>query len=397
LKIRVTKNNIISKSNLVIAMAAFEDERDALRYSTEYPLLQQMVAEQSGGSDASTETIELGTLSAVKERAELLLDAALSTGSDEIRVANLVQLLGQLNELEVEAMRQLSFQEDDEQQQQQVDNIGEEKTNLSDLRLSVQVPTSSPYRAMLHHNTTSGSPVLVLPGDQVNANVNDDGDGVGDDAHVNRGEHVELAPAVDALAGDDGAEPLECPICYDEVEPADVRVLMGCSHRYCKDCLDAHFGAKIAEAQIDDLSCPNPDCDAKAQEYELQSLLSAETYAKYGQFAVLNQIRDDPNAVYCPNKSCLMPIIWDPEQPKVTCPACTSIFCFSCKKPWHEGVCRLSDLDLDDADREFVQYVKDQGTDVKTCPRCNIATHKTSGCNRMFQQQIIVRRKASLY
>lgn len=176
--------------------------------------------------------------------------------------------------------------------------------------------------------------------------------------------------------------PLDCPICFDTVEEVDVRYFRACGHRYCKDCLDQHLRTLIDEGKVSskELICPSPGCGESPEPEEVQELVTPETYDKFIQFLVLNELKTDTNARWCINKQCAQPILWDPSVPKVVCPACHTEFCFNCKGAWHEGACPFVRTKEDE---QFVRYLKAQGTASKPCPQCHTAIEKNSGCNHM--------------
>ncbi len=174
--------------------------------------------------------------------------------------------------------------------------------------------------------------------------------------------------------------PLDCPICYTENVPDDeIRALSKCGHRYCQACLEAHFKTLIEDGKVnsEEFKCPDPNCSETPEIFELQNLLTREVFDKYLQFLALSEIKNDSNLRWCPNKACGQPILWDPEIQKVDCPACHTTFCFLCKQPWHEG--SNCPIVLTKEDKEFVKYIKGQGTRTKPCPKCGFAIEKNSG------------------
>src|SRR3989338_1908371 len=189
---------------------------------------------------------------------------------------------------------------------------------------------------------------------------------------------LEPLPSVKPIPAEMG--PIDCPICFtDEVPVEEQRSLSGCEHRYCVDCLQHHFRALIDEGKVsnEDLQCPHPDCTARPELYELQDLLISETFEKYLQFMVLNDLKNDSNVRWCINKQCAQPIVWDPDTPHVDCPACHTHFCFLCKQEWHEG--KPCAVILTKEDQQFVKYVQAQGRATKPCPQCGTAIEKNEG------------------
>lgn len=176
------------------------------------------------------------------------------------------------------------------------------------------------------------------------------------------------------------ADPLDCPICFTESIPVEEQRALGeCGHRYCVECLRHHFTSLIDDGKVivEDLHCPQPQCAVSPKVSELQTLLTGESFDKYLQFRVLNDLKKDSNAVWCINKQCGQPIIWDPATPHVECPACHTHFCFKCKQTMHKGhPCTFA---LSKEDQQFIKYVKAQGRATKPCPQCDMPIEKNEG------------------
>jgi len=64
---------------------------------------------------------------------------------------------------------------------------------------------------------------------------------------------------------EDKNQSIDCPICLVGYPKKEMTHLQ-CGHFYCLSCLIAQFNTLIMEAKVKDLSCPNPQCDAKPSE-----------------------------------------------------------------------------------------------------------------------------------
>ena len=227
--------------------------------------------------------------------------------------------------------------------------------------------------------------------------------------------------------------PLQCPICFDEHPPEQMRSLLGCAsgHVVCAGCMEAHLRALIATAATATrLTCPAPRCEAVAEVYEVESLVDEATYQRYLQFSALDSLRQEAHAKWCVNPACAQPIIWDPSFSVVDCPACHTRFCFSCNKPPHPGLqCGQQSssssnsnsnsnssnsttstttpttlrpsigsppsanapdtvLEIDpaaaaDPDAAYLLWKNALGAKVKPCPSCKMDVEKNMGCQHM--------------
>eukprot|EP00013_Stygamoeba_regulata_P013604 CAMPEP_0177679986 /NCGR_PEP_ID=MMETSP0447-20121125/29921_1 /TAXON_ID=0 /ORGANISM="Stygamoeba regulata, Strain BSH-02190019" /LENGTH=562 /DNA_ID=CAMNT_0019189265 /DNA_START=21 /DNA_END=1709 /DNA_ORIENTATION=+ len=184
------------------------------------------------------------------------------------------------------------------------------------------------------------------------------------------------------------APEVECPVCWDDVKEPLMKDA-GCgTHKYCKNCLKSHFATLIMDGRVNELSCPNPECDHVPCDEIIRRVCGLELYSKYQEFAVLVNLRKNPNARWCPRKDCsAVQVIEDPStlvDNKVTCHKCKTEYCFLCRKPFHPKVsCDDADGDPASDEESFAMYLKEQGAKVKPCPRCGNGVEKNKGCNHM--------------
>jgi IBR domain, a half RING-finger domain len=328
-----------------------------LRFTTEVPLMESTLNAASGRAALTQSTVRRLGLSVtsveeMREKISLLLDYALQQGHQD-RVERLLGMMAELASIEerVEAHfgRKIAASEI---------KLGFETTYLDNENYTESGSLSS---------ESSGS-------DSASESDEDEEKGVGS--------------IVAGAAEFDENAVQECPVCFDEFPRSEMRSFLSCdNHLHCKDCMSDYLEAKIADGEVDKLVCPDLNCDAKPEEYEIESLTTAETYQKYLQFMVLGSINTDKNARWCINKECGQAIVWDPNTKKVVCPACQTEFCFECKAAWHEGTpCNADPEKMADADRQFHDWLSEKGAKVKPCPRCNTPIEKNDGCNRMFKR-----------
>lgn len=80
---------------------------------------------------------------------------------------------------------------------------------------------------------------------------------------------------------------------------------------------------------------------------QVQSVLSAETFAKYDAALLAVTLDTLSDVVYCPRRVCQYPVSLEPEESMGRCPSCQFVFCIYCKMTYH-GVepCRLKTGEL---------------------------------------------------
>lgn len=141
-----------------------------------------------------------------------------------------------------------------------------------------------------------------------------------------------------------------CPICFeDNVELCE----LGCTHRYCVECLGGHVTAQYNERgtnRFDHVNCPDPACNAHLSRAELlqisrspQNQLVPENVLDAYDDAVEAHVQ--PRAIenaltpqelrergfkQCPNPACRVPIDKDGACRHVQCNRCQHEFCWWC-------------------------------------------------------------------
>ena len=88
-----------------------------------------------------------------------------------------------------------------------------------------------------------------------------------------------------------------CPICMSEFEnPLEIE---DCKHKFCFECFHSYLVNLIDNNNIDQIPCPNKQCDNKnISEEFFQNYLMEEEYFKFRQFKAQNQIARDPKKMF---------------------------------------------------------------------------------------------------
>src|SRR3989338_10725524 len=166
-------------------------------------------------------------------------------------------------------------------------------------------------------------------------------------------------------------ETLTCPVCWSDFPPFSMVTLHQCGeHSYCHGCMSSHLSSRIVDAEVSRISCPQPSCKANVLECEVRELVTDEVYQKYLHFLVLAVLKEEENARWCTNISCGQPIIWDPKEKVVVCPACHSEFCFTCSRPLHPRF-SCEGQQLPDYEDQFRLWLSEKKALVQKCPGCS--------------------------
>ena len=173
-----------------------------------------------------------------------------------------------------------------------------------------------------------------------------------------------------------------CPICMSEFEnPLEVE---NCKHKFCFECFHSYLVNLIDNNNIDQIPCPNKQCDNKnISEEFFQNYLMEEEYFKFRQFKAQNQIARDPKKMFCPicdsyaqidEKAISKYRPDDPNYVKSTLKCMNGHEFCSCGRPLHENKCYKDE-------KEFKEMVKKEK--IKKCPKCGFLIKKNMGCNHM--------------
>ena len=199
-----------------------------------------------------------------------------------------------------------------------------------------------------------------------------------------------------------GIYDVPCAICFLYGSSSNEVMLRECCQgTVCRTCLKGHFECKI-EHGIVEVVCPMGDCDRMATEEEIADLVSEAVLSKYRRFCV--DLANNPHMKTCPNCSRIYQHDADgaeadqnavdttgerttpvdaQKKPKVTCPDCELVWCFSCQAPWHYGItCK----EFCKGDKSLKIWAKNRGQpnrNAQRCPKCQIYIQKFAGCDHM--------------
>lgn len=116
-----------------------------------------------------------------------------------------------------------------------------------------------------------------------------------------------------------------CPICILELQDNN-KIILGCKHKFCRDCIISYLEEEIKNSRIDPIKCPEKKCfkanaDDNFHDYDkiiekektnyfifsddlIKSLVSNIYYEKYLDFKLKLLIEKDKNLTFCPVANC---------------------------------------------------------------------------------------------
>ncbi|XP_020781283.1 ranBP-type and C3HC4-type zinc finger-containing protein 1 isoform X2 [Boleophthalmus pectinirostris] len=184
-------------------------------------------------------------------------------------------------------------------------------------------------------------------------------------------------------------EPVDCRICYSELQPGEGVLLRECLHCFCRSCLRS----VIMLSEEPEVSCPYRDdtyaCACSLQEREIRALVSTEEYERWLQRGLAVAESRCEGSYHCATADCPGWCVYEDTVNVFHCPVCRKHNCLVCKAI-HEGMnCKQYQDDLaarainDSAARRTTHLLKTlvQSGEAMHCPQCGIIVQKRDGCD----------------
>ncbi|KAL2654082.1 hypothetical protein R1flu_022210 [Riccia fluitans] len=138
----------------------------------------------------------------------------------------------------------------------------------------------------------------------------------------------------------------DCPICLESILPVDTFRVNGCSHWFCKNCLNKHVDIRVKSNQVP-VKCPQ-ECSNILDIDECQNILSPELLEAYAKGLTEASIPESER-VFCPFPNCSsfmsrLPTSAAPSSSttgvveSTECMECHRLFCAECLVPWHADI-----------------------------------------------------------
>ncbi|KAM3593735.1 uncharacterized protein V6R79_020437 [Siganus canaliculatus] len=184
-------------------------------------------------------------------------------------------------------------------------------------------------------------------------------------------------------------EPVDCRICYVDLQPGEGVLLRECLHCFCKECLRS----VITLSEDPEVSCPYRDdtysCACSLLEREIRALVPAEEYERWLQRGLSVAESRCEGSYHCATPDCVGWCVYEDTVNVFHCPICRKHNCLICKAI-HEGMnCKQYQDDLaarainDSAARRTTHLLKTlvQSGEAMHCPQCGIIVQKRDGCD----------------
>uniref|UniRef100_A0A3Q1IGZ6 RanBP-type and C3HC4-type zinc finger-containing protein 1 n=1 Tax=Anabas testudineus TaxID=64144 RepID=A0A3Q1IGZ6_ANATE len=184
-------------------------------------------------------------------------------------------------------------------------------------------------------------------------------------------------------------EPVDCKICYVDLQPGEGVLLRECLHCFCRECLRS----VIMLSEEPEVSCPYRDdtysCTCSLQEREIRALVPAEEYERWLQRGLSVAESRCEGSYHCATPDCAGWCVYEDIVNVFHCPVCGKHNCLICKSI-HEGMnCKQYQDDLaarainDSAARRTTHLLKTlvQSGEAMHCPQCSIIVQKRDGCD----------------
>jgi len=179
----------------------------------------------------------------------------------------------------------------------------------------------------------------------------------------------------------------QCAICLEDYTIADVFVLDGCYHKFCRVCLAGWVSSRIQEAEVSTIKCPERTCQQRINYQEIHLIVKdAETMRKYEDFTLQQALEKMTDIRWCPKPSCGMAMVGGNDTLMMRCPreTCGFCFCFRCKEPWHaDSTCEQYQAWKRDNKGGQDMFRRWMNQNAKPCPKCRSPIEKNGGCNHM--------------
>lgn len=193
-----------------------------------------------------------------------------------------------------------------------------------------------------------------------------------------------------------------CGICLDEIN-ANEDYCLKCFHHFCSPCIKDYLINEINQKHINDIHCPQLQCETIMTKEEIFGLIDDQTKIKYATFQQKILIESNIDNVLCPYPDCdgfakkedqSSSILLIEEESLLigkknkdtnsddlndnrTMLQCSKghFICSKCHQLWHEENCG--------EDKELKENSDAINAVLKRCPNCKIPIFKYEGCNHM--------------
>lgn len=174
-----------------------------------------------------------------------------------------------------------------------------------------------------------------------------------------------------------------CGICYDETMDPSESYSLPCQHNFCRCCWSGYLDTCFTgpPTRIARLACPHHQCNELLAADDVANL-RPEIVPAFEEALLSAFVESSPRHRRCPGDNCSIvahSLSCSPNQ-AVTCPTCTTRFCFGCSNAPHEPASCES---LHEWSRIFDSSTFWVQKNAKPCPSCRAMIEKANGCNHI--------------
>ncbi len=174
---------------------------------------------------------------------------------------------------------------------------------------------------------------------------------------------------------------VECCACYTLIDITEnLYRLEDCGHAYHFDCIEAQLAQDAVTIPIE---CAAEDCTSLFvwQDFENLKLKGKVNLQTIITKSVRVYVAANKETVHnCPTPDCSMVYIVTEEIKCFLCIHCGVLTCTKCHRPFHSGLTCTQDESAAVADKGLVEWLKEDTTNRKRCPKCSAAIEKNGGC-----------------
>eukprot|EP00873_Tetraselmis_striata_P011522 jgi/Tetstr1/431786/TSEL_021282.t1 len=179
-------------------------------------------------------------------------------------------------------------------------------------------------------------------------------------------------------AGQHGHGAAVCPVCFCDIEEADMYIMEPCGHAYCEECAPQLMKSGNLPIMCCKDGCQKPVCmeDIKIGITTGPGQYDAALQRAFNTF--INQNYAKFGRCYCVN--CKQVFIKGMSIKRFDCDHCMESFCTECRVSWHEGyTCTefQAKLKQNSASEKWTKE------NTRPCPNCTAPFYKDGGCNRV--------------
>ncbi|XP_071661928.1 cullin-9 isoform X3 [Patagioenas fasciata] len=183
-----------------------------------------------------------------------------------------------------------------------------------------------------------------------------------------------------------------CPVCVNQLCPAEKPPTLCCMHYCCKPCWSEYLATRIEQNMVVSCTCPISECRAQPTAAFICSIISSEEIiAKYEKALLRGYVECCSNLTWCTNpQGCDQILLKDGLGYGAACSKCSWISCFNCNFPEAHYPASCSHISQWVDDDGYYEGMTSEAQSKhlaklisKHCPSCQAQIEKNEGCLHM--------------